>query len=177
MNATPRVVLTGTESTGKTTLAAEVAEHFECPWVPEYVRAYADRKSAPLVYEDVEPIARGQIEATDAVLRQSPRLLIQDTDLVSTMVYSRYYYGRCPAWVEGAARARRADLYLLLHPDVAWQPDPQRDLGGGRDAMHALFTAALHALGARTIDVRGSWDERRANAVGAIESLLSARER
>ena len=171
MTTTARVVLTGTECTGKTTLAAELAEHFACPWVPEYARLYAERQPQ-LTLADVEPIARGHIEASDAALEHAPRLLVQDTDLVSTVVYSRHYYGRCPAWVEDAARVRRADLYLLLHPDVPWQPDPVRDPVDLRDAMHRHFVAVLHELDARVVDVRGAWDERRATALAAVAGLL-----
>ena len=49
-----------------------------------------------------------------------------DTDLISTVVYSRYYYGDCPAWVIEEARRHRADLYLLMDTDVAWKPDEAR---------------------------------------------------
>jgi nicotinamide riboside kinase len=121
----------------------------------------------------VEPIARGQIEATDAAARASDRLLVQDTDLVSTVVYSRHYYGDCPAWVEAAARERLGQLYLLLHPDVPWLPDPQRDRGDRRAELHALFSAALERMGARVIDVRGTWPERARAAHAAVLGLLS----
>lgn len=168
-----RVVLTGSECTGKTTLARELAARFACAWVPEYVRGYVDALGRELHYADVEPIARGQIEATDAAARASRRLLVQDTDLVSTIVYSRHYYGDCPAWIEAAARERLAQLYLLLHPDVPWLPDPQRDRGDRREELHALFAAALERLGARVIDVRGPWSERSHTAAAAVEALLS----
>src|SRR5262245_44839117 len=122
------VTLIGSESTGKTTLAALLGRHFACPWVAEAARAYVEGRKAPLTAADVEPIARAQMAAEDAGRAAAERLLVLDTDLVSTAVYARHYYGSCPAWIEREARARLADLYLLHHPDVPWVADgPYRD--------------------------------------------------
>jgi NadR type nicotinamide-nucleotide adenylyltransferase len=168
-----RVVLIGSESTGKTTLAQALGEELGVPWVPEYARQYLDQKGAALTWEDVEPIARGQMAAEDAA-RPTGGLLILDTDLVSTTVYARYYYGSCPLWALRAARERRAALYLLLHPDVPWVADgAQRDRPEGRQELHGRFRAALDALAAPVVDVRGSWAERAKTARAAIHSLAS----
>jgi NadR type nicotinamide-nucleotide adenylyltransferase len=178
MDAKPRLltaVLTGSECTGKTTLARELAARYAAPWSAEFAREYLDRKAAPLDASDVEPIARGQLAGEDAGAARAERLLIKDTDLVSTVVYARHYYGRCPGWVERAAAERRGDLYLLHHPDVPWVADGlQHDRPDRREEMHALFVAALAAFGARVVDVRGAWDERRARALGALDALLAA---
>src|SRR5437879_678808 len=72
---------------------------------------------------DVVAIARAVIAAEEEAVSRADRLLILDTDLLSTVVYSRAYYGECPPWVEAAARERRAHLYLLHHPDVPWVAD------------------------------------------------------
>ena len=88
------------------------------------------------------PAARWSVRPShDAAARQA-RLVVRDTDLVSTTVYARHYYGSCPAWIEAAARRRAGDLYLLLCPDVPWVPDGlQRDRPG--DAERAAMHAAL----------------------------------
>ena len=118
------VVVTGSESTGKTTLASDLARHFRTAWVPEYARTYLSEKTAatglPLDATDVEPIARGQMSAEDRGAAEARGLLVLDTDLVSTIVYARHYYRSCPPWIEQAARDRRADLYLLCDIDVPW---------------------------------------------------------
>jgi NadR type nicotinamide-nucleotide adenylyltransferase len=173
---TLRVVLTGSESTGKTELARALAAHYGVPWSAEYVRDYMDAKGGALDADDVEAIARGQVEREDGVTRRrggAERLVILDTDLLSTVIYARHYYGSCPEWIERAARERRGDLYLLLDVDAPWTPDPQRDRGARRDEMHALFRDALEAAGARTVIIRGGWDERRARAIEAIDALLA----
>jgi NadR type nicotinamide-nucleotide adenylyltransferase len=172
-----RVVVTGSESTGKTTLAADLARQFGTIWIPEFARTYADLKVAqtgtPLDASDVEPIARGQIAAEDRGLADARGLLVLDTDLVSTTVYARHYYGACPAWIEEAARARRADLYLLCTIDVPWVADPQRDRPHLRDHLHDLFAAAIVALGAPCVEISGSWTARVATAIVAVERLLA----
>ena len=98
-----RVVLIGSESTGKTTLARRLAEHYDVEWVPEFVRDYAERKRAPLVFDDHAPIAHGQLALEDEYrvrsAERSTPLLIQDTDLLSTAVYCAHYYARCPIWL------------------------------------------------------------------------------
>ena len=170
------VVVTGSECTGKTTLAAALATRFGCPWSPEFARRHAEAVGATLGSEDVEPIARGQRDAEDAATAIAERLVVHDTDLVSTLVYARHYYGACPDWIEEAARARRADLYLLLHPDVDWTPDGVRDRPRHREQIHALFEDTLGALGATVVDLRGSWEERRQAAERAVAAALAARE-
>lgn len=96
---------------------------------------------------------------------------------MSTLVYARHYYGACPGWIEAAARSRRAELYLLLHPDLPWTPDGVRDRPQHREEIHALFAETLAALGATVVDVRGAWDERRLTAERAVGTLLASRDR
>jgi NadR type nicotinamide-nucleotide adenylyltransferase len=169
------VTLIGSESTGKTTLAALLGRHFACPWVREAARGYLESRKGPLTAQDVEPIARAQMAAEDAGRAAAGRLLILDTDLVSTLVYARHYYGSCPAWIEKAARERRADLYLLHHPDVPWVADgPFRDRPESRAEVHGLFEKALQALHARVVDLTGPYPERTARAIAAVERALES---
>src|SRR5688572_28782802 len=167
-----RIVVTGSDSTGKTTLARDLAAHFGALWVPEQARAYAERVKRELTAEDVSPIASEQIAAEDAVLaeavRRDVRWLFLDTDLVSTVVYARHYYGTCPAWIEAEARARLGSLYLLSDIDIPWTPDPVRDRPHSRDALHAEFRNALAEFGARSCHVRGIGDTRIAAALNCI---------
>jgi NadR type nicotinamide-nucleotide adenylyltransferase len=165
-----RVVVTGSESTGKTTLAARLAAHFGAPCTPELAREYAARTPRPLGPADVEPIARGQRALEDASAPGAGRLLIQDTDLLSTCIYAEHYYGACPPGVRRALRP--PDLYLLLGIDVPWIPDPHRDRGHLREHMHALFRDAVRASGAPFVEITGDWEARFRRAKEAVDRLL-----
>ena len=172
--AVTRVVVTGSECTGKTTLARALADHYATVWVPELVRDFVALKGSPPEAADVEDIARGQIAREDKLARTADRLLIQDTDLLSTVVYSRHYYGHCPPWIDEALRHRPADLYLLASIDVPWVADgDQRDRGHRREEMQALFRAALTSRGLRFVEVEGPHEALLRRAVEAIDELLS----
>jgi len=166
-----RVVITGSECTGKTTLAVALAARYDVVWVPEYARRFVEENNASPEYADVDRIARGQIDLEDEHAGAAPRLLIQDTDLLSTIVYSRHYYGDCPAWIEESLAARAADLYLLAAIDVPWSADgDQRDRGDRREEMHDLFRDALVERGLPFTEIRGRPAQRVDAAVRAIDA-------
>ncbi|HEU4989330.1 MAG TPA: AAA family ATPase [Gemmatimonadaceae bacterium] len=170
-----RVVLTGSESTGKTTLAHRLAAHYRTSVSREFVREYALERGNQLGFEDHGPIARGQMAAEDEAVAAAHRVAFIDTDLVSTVVYCEHYYGRCPAWIVDAAVERAADLYLLMNIDVPWVADPARDRGDRRPEMHALFRARLESLKFPFVEISGDWDARFAAAARQTDALLARR--
>lgn len=152
-----RICLTGPESTGKTELAQRLSRELSAPWVPEFAREYVSL-NPNLTAEHVEPIAHGQIANED---RAAGALIILDTDLISTVVYARHYYGACPQWIEEAARLRRAHLYLLLDTDVPWIPDPARDASDdAREDLFDAFRATLDEFETHWRIVSGDWEQR-----------------
>ncbi|MBA4072525.1 MAG: NadR-like protein [Gemmatimonas sp.] len=165
-----RVVVTGPECTGKTTLARAIAARLRAPWVPEAARAYAQARGGVLSEADVEPIAKATRDAMQRALAAGPAVLVADTDLVSTVVYARAYYGSCPHWVEEACRSQLGDLYLLCATDLPWEADGVRDRPDERDraAMHEAFAATLCVLGARVVPVTGIGPARTARAMDAV---------
>lgn len=171
-----RVVLTGSECTGKTTLAHQLAQAYGAELVREYAREYAAGKHGELDIVDVEPIARGQMLLEDTYASHARELIVQDTDLLSTLVYSGHYYDYRPQWLVDAVRARRPDLYLLLETDVPWTADGVRDRGNAREEMQQLFRDAVAGSGAPYVVIRGSREGRLELARDAIGHLLAARE-
>jgi len=151
-----RICLTGPESTGKSQLAHRLSRELGVPYVAEYAREYAEARRNQLSAEDVEPIARGYLERLPAASS-----LVLDTDLISTVVYARFYYGACPSWIEEEARRLRADVYFLLDTDIEWKPDPARDnTPDSREDLFDAFRAALDEFGTRWQIVSGTFEER-----------------
>lgn len=171
MAAIPRVVLTGSESTGKTTLASRLAAHYGTAWVPEFARTYAAERGGVLSADDVEPIARGQAAAEAAAIGHG--LLILDTDLLSTAVYARHYYDRRVDWLE-AAIGRQPTLYLLCDIDLPWEADGIRDRGEDRDRMQELFRRALAERSLPFAVVSGLGPARLARAITATDQWVRA---
>lgn len=169
-----RVVLTGSESTGKTTLAWRLAQHYRAEYVPEFVRAYAEKKNGVISFSDHGPIAHGQMALEDKHIARAAGLLVQDTDLLSTVVYCEHYFGQCPPWIVEAAASRKPDLYLLCEIDIPWIADGVRDRGHMRDDMQQLFRDAVRSSGVAAAIVTGIGDERLARATEAIDALLLA---
>jgi NadR type nicotinamide-nucleotide adenylyltransferase len=165
-----RIVVTGSESTGKTQLAEQLAAHYGVPWVPEFARDFAQQKSGMLSVADVTPIARGQIARENDALLDASGMIVLDTDLVSTVVYSEQYYGGVPAWITLAAKERLADLYLVCDIDLPWVADTVRNAQHRRRKMHDAFAEHLTRFGATYHVVSGTGPERLSRAIGYIDS-------
>ena len=173
-----RIVVSGSECTGKTALARALAAVFGAPFSSEGARDYVNELGRAVKFSDVEPIARRQIAIEDALLGDDSRMIIFDTDLFSTLIYSRLYFGRCPDWIEPLCRERRADLYLLCGIDLPWVKDDfQRGRGtpAERQHAHSVFAKALHKSGCSVAPVDGLDDSRLQCAISAIEAWSGGR--
>ena len=172
-----RVVVTGGECTGKTTLSMALAAHWGTAWAAEAAREVALERRVALGPEDVPPIARMHVRLADEACHSAEEagcaVVVFDQDLLSTVVYARHYFGSCPPWIERLAIERVGDLYLLCRPDLPWSADGVRDRPQAREEIHALFAGALARTGARVADVSGAGEERTADAVAAIEMFLA----
>lgn len=177
------LVLTGAESSGKTTLAADLAAHFGVPWVPEYARTYLAGRAGVRAIDatdpagtstdagtpsggddyteaDVEAIGRGQQAAEHAARAAHGGLLVADTDLLVILVWMRERYGRVPAWIDAALQPAPHRGYVLTSPDMPWAPDPLREHPHARERLHATYRAELQRRGLAFIEVGGSPEAR-----------------
>lgn len=171
-----RVVLYGPESTGKTTLARQLAEHYQTEWVPEFARDYLQEKwnKTGMICElaDITPIAYGQMHLENNLAQTANEVLFCDTDLLETLVYSQYYFQTIPAYLEEAVATHHYDLYLLTDIDVPWQPDDLRDQPHKRPEMLTLFETYLKKYKRAYFLIKGNKKERFTNATGLIDELL-----
>lgn len=167
-----RVCVLGPESTGKTTLARDLAADFDTVWVPEAARALLEAVGGEVDPEVFEWIARCQPAAEDALARRARQVLFCDTDLLLTTLWHEVLVGPCPAWLWEAARARRYDLYLVTDVDVPWVEDPVRYLPEERQGFLDRCLARLEQEGRRFVRLSGTWDQRRRAARQAVQALL-----
>jgi HTH-type transcriptional regulator, transcriptional repressor of NAD biosynthesis genes len=177
--AIKRVVIFGTESTGKTSLAEKLAAHFGEPWAPEFVREFWHLREGRITAEDLGTIALGQIANEDLALGRARKAVFIDTDLLTCVLWDDVLFsGACPPWVRAEAeqRTRATALYLLCDTDAPFVPDPQRCFpdAAGRERARQLWRDALVARRLPFVEIRGGWAERERRAIAAVESVLAA---
>lgn len=141
-----RACFLGGESTGKTTLAAELAARLGTAWVPEYGRELWERKDGALVFEDMLPIGLTQCAREDALAGRARRWLLCDTSPLTTLLYSRFMFGRADPRLEELAE-RRYDHLLLCAPDFAFVPDGTRQDEAFRGRQHEWYLRELERRG------------------------------
>tara|TARA_B100000809_G_scaffold150569_1_gene148065 strand:- start:149 stop:715 length:567 start_codon:yes stop_codon:yes gene_type:complete len=173
-----KVVLFGPESSGKTTLSRELASYYNTHWVEEYAREYLQNKwnqeKKICELEDIIPIANGQIKLENEFSKKTKNLLICDTDLLETKIYSETYYnGFCDPLLNKYALENKYDLYLLTDIDIPWAPDDLRDRPNNRKEMFKAFDEALIKYNRRYILVSGNKKKRLKLAINEIDKLIS----
>ena len=142
-----RIGIIGAESTGKTTLAKQLAEKYHGTYVPEYAREYVEKKgTTEVTYEELCEIARYQIEELE---KQPEGLYIFDTELIITKVWFDYAFGHWPEWLDKAIKDYPMDVYIILYPDIPWVPDKARSNGSNaiRLELFERYKKEVEALG------------------------------
>jgi len=172
-----KVVLFGPESTGKTTLSSQLARHYNSVWVREYAREYLqdkwnnERKTCEP--KDLLPIALGQMKLENNLAQKTNTVLICDTDLIETKVYSEAYYaGTCDPILEKYALENTYDLYFLTYIDTPWEADDLRDKPNERERMFKAFEDALKTFNRPYVLLKGTRKERLKEAVKHIDKLI-----
>ena len=175
-----KVVLFGPESTGKTTLSKQLARHYNTVWVPEYAREYLQNKwnneRKTCENSDLLPIAYGQMELENKLAEKADRILICDTDLLETKVYSEEFYGGfVDTKLDKATKQNTYDLYLLTYIDTPWEEDDIRDRPNERLEMFNAFENALKKNNCPYILLTGSKKNRFNFAVEEIDKILNSK--
>jgi NadR type nicotinamide-nucleotide adenylyltransferase len=173
-----KVVLFGPESTGKTTLSRHLARYYNTVWTPEFARAYLQKKwnneRKTCEKKDLIPIAIGQMKMENKLAQRADKLLICDTDLLETKVYSEEFYGGfVDEKLDKAASENQYDLYLLTYVDTPWEKDDLRDRPEQRLEMFNAFENALKKHKKNYIILKGDKETRLKNATKAIDKIIS----
>ena len=169
-----RIVLTGAECTGKSTLAQALSDYYGEPWTTEFVRSYVDQLNRKLIQADLTEIFSGQIAAENAGGAKSKRFVIHDTNLLSSIIYANHYFKTTYDWANETLLERKYTLYLLCSPEgIPWEEDPgQRDGPSAREELHSAFKESLEKLNLPYVELNGDKVLRLSQAVKAIDGAL-----
>lgn len=178
-----RVVVIGAESTGKTTLARMLAEHFETDWVPEFGREHWAQKLAGRSVTDPPPswspdefveIAIEQQRRENLAARRANRVLFCDTNAFATGTWHERYQGFRDPRIDAIGATDRVDLYLVTAPDAPFVQDGFRDGEHIRGWMDRRFMDQIEGSLIRAVRIEGPYEARLLEAVAAVRALVSA---
>ena len=162
-------MITGPESTGKTTLSEDLAMKTGGLLVPEYARSFIEKLNRPYGYQDVEYIAREQIKLRNEYSSNTSDWIIFDTDLIITKVWFEEVYGNVPGWLESEIQKNKVDLYLLCSTEPSWVQDSVRENGGERRLyLFKRYEEELKRYNFPFYIVRGLGEQRFRNALKGI---------
>jgi nicotinamide riboside kinase len=175
-----KIALFGPESTGKTTLSQQLAEHFQTVWIPEFAREYLQTKlknfGTVCEPEDMLPIAIGQTKLENDILSIANKFLFCDTNLMVTKVYSEAYYNFCDPILDQAAKKHNYDIFFLTDIDMPWEKDDLRDSAENRDKFFDIFYNSLIENKKPFIKLSGTKENRLKNAISIVNDLVKAKE-
>jgi NadR type nicotinamide-nucleotide adenylyltransferase len=168
-----KIAVVGPESTGKSTMSAYLAKHYNTVWVPEYARGYCEQLTAPPTWQDEINMFYGQL----ALEREmdplaTNNLLICDTTFITVKIWSDEMFGRSPQEVLDELPKHPYDLYLLLDIDMPWEEDPLRDFPHMRDHFMNVWYKELNELNANYVLISGTGQGRYDSAVKAVDEFL-----
>ena len=181
-----KIVITGPESTGKSTLSRQLANHYKTLWVPEYAREYLEKYGTNYTYENLLTIAHEQVslekkyEEESASQKPMTRLssdtlLFIDTDMYVMKVWCEFVYSKCHSWILNQIANRRYDLYLLCNIDLPWVKDNLREYPNIeiRNKLYHYYRDIMINQAAPWIEISGNYEQRLIKAVNAINSYIS----
>jgi nicotinamide riboside kinase len=145
-----KIIITGPESSGKTTLCQQLSTHFNITFAKEFARTYIDALDRDYIMDDLLSIAKGQLES-----EFNSQLL--DSDLITIKIWSEYKYGSCDKWILDQIEIQKTEkrFYLLCKPDIPWQADNQRENPNDRKELFEIYKKELEVLGPDYFIVEG----------------------
>ena len=168
-----RIAVTGPESTGKTTLALQLAELYKGQYIAEFAREFVEKLPHHYTYEDVEAIAKIQIEQYQATTSSSGQLFFFDTWLIITKVWFNWVFGKTPHWLHDKILECPVDMFLLCLPDLPWEPDPVRENGGeNRLKLFDLYRNELQHYGFNFVEICGIGEARLQAGIDAMNKIV-----
>lgn len=176
-----KVAIIGPESTGKSTLCSQLAEHYHTQWVPEYAREYLMKQGTSYTYDSLLEIAKGQLALEDQYLSQlttrnspsSQPILFIDTEMYVMKVWAEFVFGKCHQWIIDQIVERKYDLYLLCNIDLPWTPDVLREYPDPepRRQLFRIYHDIMINQSTPWAIISGDYDERLRTAIDVINKM------
>lgn len=155
-----KIILTGPESTGKSTLAKQLAQVYNTVWVPEFARVYLEGLNRPYREDDLLKIAQGQKDLESFFYKKSNQYLFCDTSMLVMKIWSEYRFGKCDPWILEQLENEKNTAYILCETDVPWEYDEQRENPYNRNELYEKYLFELKFYQKKHIEVAGSQEVR-----------------
>lgn len=168
MDELKKIVLTGAESSGKSTLCQSLAQHFKAPWVAEYAREYLEKNGPQYNFQDFEKMLAGHLAKQHQVIAKAKDLLFLDTDLINYAVWSQRVFKKSLPLIEKNMALENQHHYLLCYPDLPWQADPLRENKNERLEIFEAHLGLIKKLNRPYYVVKGSGLTRMENALKGL---------
>ena len=166
------IVITGAESTGKSTLTEALANHFRVPFIPEIAREYVENLNVKYNYHDVENIARKQVEQLNHLKNTNHPFIFVDTWLIITKIWFEVVFEKIPDWFESEIQKNKIDLFLVCDTDLPWVSDSVRENGGEqRIILHEKYIETIQNYNYKYKIVKGEGEKRFQNALAYLNNL------
>ncbi len=185
-----KIVVIGPESTGKSTLCTQLAEHYNTQWVPEYAREYLLTHGTNYKYEDLYTIAEGQIKGEEDIIKKlqppkpsalnllpstlHPQPVFIDTDLQVIKVWSEFVFNKCDNRILTSIVNRHCDLYLLCNTDLPWVKDELREYPDleTREKLYHYYKESMINQPVPWVEISGNYEDRLKMAIDAVNKIL-----
>ena len=166
-----KVAIVGPESSGKTTLARELAEYFKTLWVPEYSRMLFEFLGAPATQADIGLIVVGQYALQKAYEAFATRPFICDTEPRLSKIWSQRLYNYWDQDLDAMTSQSSFAHYLITRPDMPWEQDPLRCLPHDGAEFFKVCSREFSKLNLPLSEIYGQGPARLQNAMTALEYL------
>jgi len=168
-----KVVITGTESTGKTCLGEQLASYYKTILVQDVSRSYLQLHGKEYNRNDILEIAKQIIAMEDSALSENKKIWFTDNDLINIKIWLHFYKWEVPDWLEKVIMQRKPDLFLLMNYDLPWQQDELRQNPNDREILFNRFSNELAKTNVPVTLISGKETNRFQNAVTAISHLYN----
>ncbi len=167
-----KIALIGPESTGKTTLCKQLAEHFQTVWVREFARGYISSLNRKYTLEDIEHCAREQLKQEEEQLAKASHFLFCDTELIIAKVWCEDVFKTVPQWIEEMIGRHRYDLFLLTSPDIPFEKDNVRENPHRGEFFFKRYRSELIKRNFSFEIVNGKGSRRLSNALQYLQKIF-----